>query len=178
MNNKISIRYAKTLFELGKEQKCLEDIHANMVDYLMLCKTIGELNKHFSKPILSVVQKKRLFAALFEKPFHKISFSFLSLMISKGRADMFIPLAQDFIDLYNAHHRITPIHIIAPQKILPQSQKEIETFLEAKFDSKIEATYSLDESIIGGLIISTKNKQLDISAKTKLRNIRKKLLNS
>ena len=59
--SKINVRYAKALFELGKEKNQIRTLHEDMVRNSGLCRESNDFMNLLENPVLSVSRKKEIF---------------------------------------------------------------------------------------------------------------------
>ena len=66
-NLKIAHRYAKALFDLAQERKCLEIIHSNLQEISGLISQSKQLADFFEDPVIPFNKQKAILEDLFKK---------------------------------------------------------------------------------------------------------------
>jgi len=174
--SKISVRYAKALFqhaiELGKLEETKKDIE-------LVFKTSTEvpaLNLYLLSPITKVSEKKLLAQNVFGSFVGKETLAFIDLMI-KNRREAYITLsARNFLQLYKKHSGIKSVELITAQAISEEFKTAIIANVQASMNSKIDLTQKIDKSLLGGFILRVEDQQYDASVSNKLKQMKKSLL--
>ncbi len=173
--SKISVRYAKALFNLSVEQKLLEQVKADVLMLLNTCE-IDEFNEFLNSPIISISKKQEVFSTLFKNSINKIVLDFL-LLLAKGRREIYLKIISlDFLKYYRDFLGIKEAELTTALEISEETKNNISLMLNKIMNSKIEIKHKVNNDIIGGFILRVDDNQIDASVKTQLKNIKKELI--
>ncbi len=175
---RIASRYAKSLIDLateqGKMEKVLEDItmFSNAIkhrDFALLLKS----------PIVKPDKKEKVFDAIFKSRIDSLTYSFLQIILRKGRESQLQEIADEFLNQYRQIKGISIVNIVSAET-LPEST--IESIRQKLVESKmthpnVQFNTSVDKELIGGFVISFEDKLYDASVKHQLDELRKEFSN-
>lgn len=100
---------------------------------------------------------------------------FLSLVISKGRAEYIKLIFRSYLDMYYDARGIKPAHLttVTPS---PQTEEKLRNLLEKQLGCKVLIESEVDPSIIGGFVLEIDNKLLDASVARQIELIRRQFI--
>jgi F-type H+-transporting ATPase subunit delta len=174
--SKISVRYAKALFQHAIELGKLEDIKKDIELVFKTSTEVPELNLYLLSPITKVSEKKQLALNVFGKFVSKETLAFLDLMIKNRRESYITDSTRNFLQLYKKHAGIKSVELISVQAISPEFKTAIIAKVQSTMNSKIELTEKIDKSLLGGYILRIEDQQYDASVSNKLKQMKKSLL--
>ncbi len=85
-DSKISVRYARALFQSAVEKKILDKVLQDMIFISSLCE-MEEVKEVLVSPIIVPSKKKSILSGILEKNVEKITLSLVDLLIQNGRED-------------------------------------------------------------------------------------------
>ena len=172
-SHRIASRYAKSLIMLAGEKGVLAEVFADMKSIDGIFETSRDLKLMFRSPIIPADKKQNIVKKLFEGKITPLLYSFLTLMIKKGRESHFHEMVESFIIQYNVIKNITPVTITSAVKLDAGLVQSMLTALKAKENlGEIELKEVIDESIIGGYILQYGDKMIDSSVTKNLSGLR------
>ena len=173
----VSKTYGEALFELaveeGKEDKFLEEITA--------LKKILDENPDFGKlmnhPKILKEEKLTVLNNVFKGRVSDELKGFLHLIVSKDRYGEIDGILDYFVSEVKKLKGIGIAYVTTAIALSEAKQKEIEARLLATTTyKKMEMHFSVDEDLIGGMIIRIGDRIVDSSIRTSLFELRKQLL--
>ena len=173
LNPRLAARYAKSLLVLAQEQGNLDEVQSNMGYLSRLCKESTEFTSFLRSPVIQADKKVKVVSTLIEQKINKLSFSFVQLLITKGREALMPEIAEAFLDLYRQHKGIQKVKITTAQVIADDVKMQIvEKVKTAMSATQVELETKIDESIIGGFQLEYNGQLLDASIARDLRDVR------
>jgi len=160
-----TIRYAKSLFTLAVEQDVLEQCKKDMQIVADICAGSKELTLLLKSPIIKKDQKLSIFKEVFYKNLSDVSISFIEIITNKKRESLLESIANSFITLYKAYKNIKSATVITAFPLDDALKQEVKSFIKSHREAKVDLTEKVDKKIIGGAIIRIGDKQLDVSVK-------------
>ena len=168
----IATRYASALFGLAVEQ---DDIPALEKNVSILKQTIGQsadLNHLISSPIYSRDQQQSAILAVANKlSLSSVMTNTLALMAEKRRlfvVPTFLSVIEDLIA--ESKNELTAEVISAKELTKGQLDKLAKT-LKSNFSKDIKIKASVDESLIGGMIVKVGSRMIDTTIQAKLNSL-------
>ena len=174
--SKISVRYAKALLSLGKEENILPILRENIEKLNNSIISIPELQHLLENPIIKSSQKLSVLNNTFKDIFHPVMSSFLSLIIKNRREAYLSSMARVFIDLYKKDSNIKSATLTTSKAINVNLRNTVKTYIAKKLDINIELDEKVNEKLIGGFILRIEDQQIDASVLGHLNKIRQSLL--
>jgi F-type H+-transporting ATPase subunit delta len=173
-STKSASRYAKALLELAIEQQKLESIESNMSRILEAAKETNEFQVFLDSPIINLDKKVAVLNSLFGE-FEPLTLSFLALITKNGRERLITEIAQSYISQVKEFKGIIPISITSAGKLDEATKATILAKINASVTGTLEITELIDESLIGGFIVTMGDKQIDASVVSQLARMKQEL---
>ena len=169
---RIASRYAKSLIELSKEKNQLDAAFADIKSLDNVFESSRELRLLFKSPIIPTDNKLSIAEKLFKGKISDLVYQFVVLLIKKKREAFLHEIASSFIEQFNSIKGITPVKLQSAVKLDAQLVKSMIDNLKKKENLKeVVVTEELDESIIGGFVLTYGDKMVDTSISRKLHQL-------
>ena len=172
----VSKTYGEALYELAKEKKT----EGAMLEEVTALKEILAANPEFSKlmenPRITKEERISILESIFEKRVSDDLMSFLCVLAQKGRISELDKVLEYFIARIREDEGIGTAYVTTAFTLGDAKKKEIhDKILNDTKYRKIDAVFTVDESIIGGMIIRIRDRVVDSSIRTKLDNMEREL---
>ncbi|MFP4697376.1 MAG: F0F1 ATP synthase subunit delta [Eubacteriales bacterium] len=157
--------YGNALFELSKENDSIDSMEEEVKVVVEALKNNKEFLSVLSHPKISKDNKVKTIENIFKD---KISTELLGLMvviIKKDRYDFLIEIFNYYLDLIKEHRGIVTAHITSAQILAKEQKTKIKQRLVTLTNKKVEAVFTVDESLIGGVNIRIGDRIVDNSIK-------------
>ena len=168
----IADRYATAIFEIAQENKDLDGLETSINDLSAALDDSPELREVISSPVLARSEQKAAMAAIADKMgLTQVMQNVLGLMAEKRRLFV-LPQMIKALRAKIAEHRGEVTAEVTSAKALTKAQtdKLVKTLAD-KFGKNITIQASVDESIIGGLVVKVGSKMIDTSIAAKLNSL-------
>lgn len=165
--------YASALFNLGKEENILDDFYNEIKVILDILKD-KEIREFIENKFINNNEKKKILDKYLEKG-NKYLVNFINIIIDDNKDEYLIDILDEFNELYYKEKNISK-GIIYGLEIDEDKIKKLEEVFTKKLNKKVVLCFKQDVSLIGGFKVIVDNKLYDNSYKTKLNNLKKKLL--
>jgi F-type H+-transporting ATPase subunit delta len=172
----VSKTYGDALFELALEQNYVSEIKEEVIAVKKIFDENDELLKLLNHPKIMGEEKIKIIENIFKGKVSDDMTGFLTIIVGKGRYNE-IPAIFAYIEKrIKEYEKIGEAKVCAPME-LTDAQKEaiVKKLLETTKYESFEVEYTVDESLIGGLVIRIDDRVVDSSIKTKLANMAKQL---
>jgi len=168
--------YGEALFELAMAN----DPAGLLSEAGQLMEIIGE-NPDFDKlmkhPGIAKQEKMAVLEEVFKGRISEILLGFLKLLITKERYNDLPSIMEYFTAKMKEEQKIGVVFVTTAISLDEGKQKEIEKgVLETTNYESLEMHFSVDESLIGGMVIRINDRVVDSSIKSKLDGLTKQLL--
>jgi len=176
--SKISVRYAKALFQLGKEKNMLETFVTDIHLIEDLCNESIDFWLMLESPVVKTSQKRLAIKRIFEKKIDRITLNFLDLVTQNRREAYLKDISRNFLALCRKDQGILSATLTSACELESVVRNQLSDLLSKAYDSKIDLKEVIDQDIIGGFIIRVEDQQLDASVITQLTQIKRELLSN
>ena len=173
--NRISVRYAKALFELALEENKAEKINNDMRLFSAVSGE-PEFRNFLENPVIFPSEKQKVFNKIFKNKVDELSLKFFKLLSNNNRELFLKAIARNYSDFYRKHFGIKYVEIVTPFLADQKFKNDVSNIIATEFKTKVELTDKVDPEIIGGFIITVGGIQYDASVSSKLKDIKKELL--
>jgi len=173
-----SHRYAQAMFEIAREAGEDEYVEAQLGALSDALKSAPGIERSLANPALGPAEKRRIMDRIFTGKGSKMDTQlvrFLLLLFQKNRFYLIHDVSAHFRKIADEAQGqgIAEIRSAAPLK--PEQRAAIVSRIEKISGKKMVVEATVDESLIGGVIVKVGNKVIDDSARTKLGNLKKEL---
>ncbi|TCW39257.1 F0F1 ATP synthase subunit delta [Laceyella sacchari] len=163
----VAKRYAKALFEVAAEQKCLDGVERDLKKVTATFNASPELVAWVGHPSTSSAQKREVFDKLFADV-NQYTKNLLYVLADRRRENIVFDLAQAFNELANEARGIAEAQVTTAFPLTEENKAEIVQAFEPIIGKKIKITEKVDSDILGGVIVQVGDRLFDGSLKTKL----------
>jgi F-type H+-transporting ATPase subunit delta len=176
--SKITVRYAKALFVLAKENNAFEPLKNDMALLYQCIHDLPELQYVIQSPVIKVSEKVKVFNETFKSSFSPITLSFITLVLENRREEYLLGISRYFLTLIKKEQGIQSAEIVTAIPLNEELRKSLLHFITHKFKTKVDLNETVDEKLIGGFILRVGDQQVDASISNKLAQIKTSLTNS
>ena len=172
----VSTTYGDALFELAMEENNLHEMRMEVESLRQIFTENKELGDILGHPEVEKNAKIELVENIFKGRCSDNMMGFLVLVVEKGRQGDLLAIFDYFIGKAKEEEGIGTAHVTSAIELTKKGQQVVvDRLLELTKYSSFETTFTVDESLIGGLVIRIGDRVVDSSIKTKLENMKKSL---
>ncbi len=168
----IAARYATAIFEISKEEKSLKKLEANLTDLANAVDGSADLRELITSPVISRADQETAIKAIGQKMgLEPILQNGLGLMAQKRRLFVLPQLVAQLRDkIAEDKGEMTADVTSATELTKAQSDKLAKT-LKARMGKDVKINATVDESLIGGLVVKVGSKMIDTSIRSRLNSL-------
>jgi F-type H+-transporting ATPase subunit delta len=165
----IASRYASALFELAKEDGALKALES---DTSALSETLAgsaDLREVIASPMISREDQANAIRAIAAKMgLSALMANTLSLMADKRRLFVLPQLLSSLADMIATEKGEVTAEVTAARALSAAQSKKLAETLKARVGKTVKLKTTVDESLIGGLVVKLGSTMIDTSVKAKL----------
>ena len=170
----IAAVYARSLFEVAKEQDKLDTIREQLGAFADALNDTRELQVFFFSPYFSTIEKKDgLDRAVSDAD--PILVNFLKLLIENHRTPVIFRVRRVFDELWLQENKRLPVQVTSAVALDTATVTLIGDRIAEQTGQKIDITSTVDSDILGGLVVRVGNSILDASIRNRLEQLRKQV---
>lgn len=168
----IAARYATAIFEIAQENKNLDSLETSVNDLATALSESADLRSLIHSPLVSRSDQEGAITAIAKKmDLNEVLAKSLSLMAQKRRLFV-VPQLITALREQIAQERGEVTAEVTSAKALTKAQSEkLASTLKERVGKTVTINSTVDESLIGGLIVKVGSKMIDTSIRSKLNSL-------
>jgi len=164
--------YARSLFEVAKENDKLDVVREQLAQFADALDGTRELSIYFFSPYFSTEEKKEGLGKLLTDVDPVVA-NFLALLIENHRMPAIFRVRRAFERLWEEENKLLPVTITSAVALDEATVKSIGETIGRQTGQHVELTANVDPDVLGGLIVRVGNSILDASIRNRLENLRR-----
>jgi F-type H+-transporting ATPase subunit delta len=165
----IAARYAAALFDLAKEGGSLPALETDVTAIDDALAASPELREVIASPVISRDDQSRAIAAVAAKlGLSPLVVNTLALMAGKRRLFVLPQLVTDLRTRIATEKGEVTADVVAATKLTAAQAKALAEVLKAKVGKTVKLNTTVDEGLIGGLIVKLGSTMIDTSVRSRL----------
>ncbi len=172
ISRSIAERYATAIFEIAKENDDLDGLEVSLNDLGAALGESADLRNLISSPLITRAEQGSGITALAKKmDLASVIQNALALMAEKRRLFV-VPQLIDALRALLAQERNEVTAEVISAKALSQAQSDkLAKTLTARVGKRVTINATVDESLIGGLVVKVGSRMIDTSVRAKLNSL-------
>ena len=169
MINEVSLQYAKSLYELST------NLEKDLNDLKVLTNAIlesNELVKVLKHPSISKSDKKEIFKELLKEKVENYFLYFIYVLVDNDRILELENIYETFKMLHDESKNQVTAYVTTKYELTESTKHDLISFLENKYNKKINLTEKVDNTLIGGIKVVVENEVIDYTFDHQLENIK------
>ncbi|MEZ5796047.1 MAG: F0F1 ATP synthase subunit delta [Paracoccaceae bacterium] len=168
----IAARYASALFDLAKEGGALKALESDAAALKAALADSPDLAAMIASPVISRAEQTAATAAIAAKMgLNALTANTLALMGEKRRLFVLPQFLAELAGLIAAEKGEITAEVTSATALSAAQSKKLAETLKAKVGKTVKLNATVDESLIGGLIVKLGSTMIDTSVKSKLASL-------
>lgn len=168
----IAGRYATAVFELAKEAKGLAALEADVAALAQALKDSADLRQVIASPVVSREDQGRAMAALAAKMgLSPTVANTLALMAANRRLFVLPQLLSALAGMIAEEKGEVTAEVTAAAELTNAQAEKLAATLKKTVGKTVKLNTTVDESLIGGLVVKVGSKMIDTSIRSKLASL-------
>ena len=168
----IAQRYATAVYELAQEAKALPQIEKDLDALQAALAESEDFRDLINSPIYTREQQAASISAIAKKmDLSQTLASTLELMANKRRLFVLPQLVQNLRDIIAVEKGEVTADVISAKALTKAQAEKLSKSLAATTGKKVTLNTTVDETLIGGLIVKVGSKMIDTSIRAKLNSL-------
>jgi len=168
----IAARYATAVFDLAKESKKLPALEKDIAALTDTMAKSSDFNTLLNSPLYSREQQETAVGAIAKKmKLTPIVSNTLALLAQKRRLFVLPQLVTALREQIAESKGEVTAEVVSPKALTKAQSDKLAKTLKAKFGKTVSINATVDESLIGGLIVKVGSKMIDTSIRSKLNSL-------
>lgn len=168
----IAERYAAAVFDIAKEENAIGTLEANVDDLAAALADSNDLRDLINSPVYSRDVQGQAIAAVAKKMgLTNILTNTLGLMASKRRLFVLPALITSLRAKISEHKGEVTADVTSAVALSAAQSKKLAETLKAQVGKDVKINATVDEALIGGLVVKVGSKMIDTSIRSKLNSL-------
>jgi ATP synthase F1 delta subunit len=166
--------YAEALFEVAKQKGKLDVIREQLGQVADALDRNRELAVFFFSPYFSSAEKQDGIERAIAGAEPELV-NFLELLVEKHRMPVIFRIRRRFDELWAEENKRLEVTLTSAVELDPEVVERVGAEIERQTDRTVELHSSVDENVLGGLVLQVGNMVLDASIRNRLEKLRKEV---
>jgi len=171
----VASRYAEALYEIATREKAVDQIEQELKALEAILDENDDLKKVLFHPQITAVDKKDFLQKLFGGKVAEVTMNFLALVVDRRREVFFADIVAEFVKMANASRNIVAAQVTSAVELNDKEKKEFDRLLAKLTGKKVQTSFGVDPSLIGGVVVRIGDKIIDGSIRTRLSAMKERL---
>jgi len=172
----VARKYAHALFEEAQAKKELRAAQQGLEEIVRVARLRGSLQSVLSHPFIAPEEKKRMIHSALGECATPLLERFLQLLVSRRRLDLLLVIALEFQEEVDRFMKVQSLQVKTAFPMSETQKTNLQSKLEKWLSSKVRMAVQVDPSIIGGLVLQTRDHVIDQSLQGQLKKLRQQLV--
>lgn len=172
MESKVARRYAEALYQVAVEQEFVSDVESNLNAVVQALRDDSDFRDFMFAPQTSREDKLKTASKIFADKMTAPAWHVIRLMIEKRREEEIEAMVEEFITLRRENSRVLFATITSSAPLDEKQKTALIDSLKQKSGKAVEANFSIDPKLIGGLKVAFGTTVLDGSVRGRLSQMR------
>jgi len=169
----IAGRYATALFEIARDSGALDVVASEVADLGSMIEQSDDLNRLLRSPVIAAEDQSRGMAAVLKKAgASDVVCNFVAVVAQNRRLFALHDMIRAFRALLATHRGEVVAEVTSAQILNDGQLAKIKAELAAAMKTDVQVETTVDEKILGGMIVKIGSRMVDSSLRTKIQNLR------
>ena len=174
-NSPLAVRYAQSLLELANERRLAEETGRELQGIGDIIAAEPAFREYLADPGVSRAERTAALERIFRGRVSELLNSFIGVMNEHGRLGLLEQTVSAYADLLDEQLGNVDVEVTTAQQLSPDELEQVRQRVGQAIGKNAIVHQSVDDSIIGGLVIRVGDKVIDASVQQQLRSMRQQL---
>jgi len=167
--------YAEALLQLAEAEDVAEEALAELEQLVALLDRVPELEPLLTNPLVATADKSAMIERFLRPDLHELVVNTLEVMNQKGRLGLIRGLAMAYRNVFESARGIEKVRVLSALPLNDEQRAEIARVAGHITGHKARLEETVDESLIGGVVLYAGDQKLDLSLRQHLREAANRL---
>lgn len=168
-------RYAEALYDIAVRDNAVDRIEQELKSLEVILKESEDLQKVLFHPQITADDKKELLEKVFSGKISPVTANFLALLVDRRRETFFGDITAEFVKRANEGRNTVTASVTSAVELNDAEKAGMDKTLAKMTGKTVQVSYSVDPSLVGGVVVRIGDKIIDGSVKTRLCDMRERL---
>jgi len=175
-SQRITQVYSAALYQSALPQGFADSVQDELLEIALLLKKNPKLETLFESPVISREEKTGLLKQMFQGKCSSLVLNFIFVLNEHDRLGLLGATVHAYKTLNETRKNQLQLQVITSVKVTPEQEDVLSKALQHKLGKHPVVSYTVDESIVGGMIIKAGDWFWDGSLRNRLQSLRNQLI--
>jgi len=176
MDTRVASRYAQALFDVASKQNIVQSVSDDLNGLTATLTREANFREFMANPANNRDNKLKLIEGVFSDRITALTMHLVRLLLDKRRENLLPAVAASFETLRRESSNTLFAEITSAMPLSEPERKSLTAKLESQSKKKVEASYAVDPSLLGGVMVQLGDYVLDGTVRGSLNRLKDKLL--
>ena len=171
----VARRYGQALYELAEEKGSLDTVAADAAELRRAWTQSEELREVMARPEIAPEGKKAIWKDLLADSADPDLRSLLYLLTDKNRLNFLTEILDFFERLLRQRSGEVMASVRTAQPLREEQEEELKQSLSRMLDKKVTLQVTVDEALLGGLVVRIEDRMFDGSLRSRLTGLTERM---
>jgi F-type H+-transporting ATPase subunit delta len=171
----VGARYAEALYEIAERENAVDAIEQELKAIEAIIRENRDLQKVLYHPRITPEDKKGIMVDLLSGKVSAVTMEFMKLLVDRQREQFLSDIVAYYVSLANQSRNVTEAGVSSAVELTAEEKRQLAGLLNKLTGKKVETSYSVDPSLIGGVVVRIGDRVIDGSIRTRLATLREHL---
>lgn len=171
----VARRYGQALYELAEEKGSLDTVAADAAELRRAWTQSEELREVMARPEIAPEEKKAIWKDLLADSADPDLRSLLYLLTDKNRLNFLTEILDFFERLLRQRSGEVMASVRTAQPLRAEQEEELKQSLSRMLDKKVTLQVTVDEALLGGLVVRIEDRMFDGSLRSRLTGLTERM---
>ena len=172
----VARRYARALFEAARNANAIDQVEEDLKAMDQLLAATPTLARVLRAPTIAGARKSVLVDTAFTTRVSPLTLKFLHLVVARRRESVLAVMYDEYQRLANLHRGVLPVHVTSAVALTDGERDALSASLAKQTGKRIQLEASIDADLMGGMMLRMGDTVVDGSVRTRLAQLRERLL--
>ena len=164
--------YSRAMFDLAESEGNTEALLEELQDLMNLLEERDDLRTFMSSPMVDEGEREKVLEKLFRGRASEILVNSLQVLNHKGRLALLPTIVETLRETHQEHHGHIDVQVTSAVALTDALRGELVAVATKLAGRQAVLVETVDESLIGGMVIRIGDRKIDTSVATELRKLR------
>ena len=165
-------RYASALFNLAKEANIVGDVEQDLSDLQAALKGSKDLRLLIASPLVSRDEQWRAMEAVLKAMnVTELTWRFVGVLAQNRRLFILPDIIEAYLQISDAHRGIVKADVTSARPLSDSQVRQLEGALKSAVGSSVTLTQTVEDDILGGLVVRVGSVMVDSSLRSQLNRL-------
>jgi F-type H+-transporting ATPase subunit delta len=168
-------RYSSAMYDLASDANAVDQIEEELKAIATIIDENDNLKQILYHPQVAASDKRGLMDDIFKDKVLPLTNSFMALLIDRRRETFLNDIVAEFVARANKDRNVVEAKVSSAVDLLDNEKDSIEQLLTKITGKKVQSSFAIEPSLVGGVLVHIGDKVIDGSIKARLDTMRDSL---